>query len=256
MENVRVIPVLLLKNMGLYKSVKFKDLKYVGDPINALKIFNQKEVDEMVFLDITATVTNREPNYQMLADIASECFMPLCYGGGIKTVEQIEKILYTGVEKVSLNSIAYGNPTIVKEAAKRFGTSTIVVSIDVKSVFLAGHKVFTNSGTFNTKKDPVEYARQMEDLGAGELLVNSIDADGTMKGYDLEMIQKVSSAVDIPVIACGGAGSVQHMYDAVNTAGASAVAAGSFFVFQGRHRAVLITYPNKKEFEVLQASTV
>ena len=249
-----MIPVLLLKNMGLYKSLKFKDLKYVGDPINALKIFNEKEVDEMVFLDIAATVANREPNYQMLADIASECFMPLCYGGGIKTVEQIEKILYTGVEKVSLNSTAFENPSVVKEAAQRFGSSTIVISIDVKSVFLAGHKVFTKSGTFNTKKDPVDYAKQMEELGAGELLINSIDADGTMKGYDLEMIQKVSSAVDIPVIACGGAGSVQHMYDAVNTAGASAVAAGSFFVFQGKHRAVLITYPNKNEFDLLQES--
>lgn len=254
MENVRVIPVLLLKNMGLYKSVKFKDQKYVGDPINALKIFNEKEVDEMVFLDIAATTGNKEPNYQMLADIASECFMPLCYGGGIKSVEQIEKILFTGVEKVSLNSAAFENPSLVKDAANRFGSSTVVVSIDVKKVFLSGHRVFTKSGTFNTKKEPVEYAKEMEELGAGELLLNSIDADGTMNGYDLEMIQKVSSAVNIPVIACGGAGSIQHMYDA-NFAGASAVAAGSFFVFQGKHRAVLITYPNKKEFDVFKADS-
>lgn len=247
MENVRVIPVLLLKNMGLYKSVKFKDLKYVGDPINALKIFNEKEVDEIVFLDIEASVNNHEPNYQVLSDIASECFMPLCYGGGIKTIAQIEKILFTGVEKVSLNTSAFENKSLIEEAAKKFGSSTIVVSMDVKKSLIGGQRVYTKSGTYNTKQKPVEYAKEMEQAGAGELLVNSIDADGTMNGYDIDLIQKISNEVSIPVIACGGAGSIQHMHDVVHTGHASAVAAGSFFVFKGKHRAVLITYPNREK---------
>lgn len=248
MQNVRVIPVLLLKGMGLYKSVKFKDLKYVGDPINAIKIFNEKEVDELVFLDINASVSNKEPNYQMLADIASECFMPLCYGGGIKTVGQIERILYAGVEKVSINSAASEIPTLIAEAAKKFGSSTIVASIDVKKGFLSGTSVYTLSGTKNTKKNPIEFAKYLEDQGAGEILINSIDQDGTMKGYDLELVKAISQSVSIPVIACGGAGSVEDFKLAVDN-GASAVAAGSFFVFQGKHRAVLITYPSKNELE-------
>lgn len=247
MKNVRVIPVLLLQNYGLYKSVKFKDHRYIGDPINAIKIFNDKEVDELVFLDIQASVKKQEPNYQTISDIASECFMPLCYGGGIKSVRQIEKILYAGVEKVSLNTAAFENPKLVDEAAKEFGSSTIVVSIDVKRTLLSGYRVFTNSGKVDTKMNPVEYAIKMEELGAGELFVNSIDADGTMTGYNINLINKVTSAVGIPVIACGGAGSIKDMQDVVQEANASAVAAGSFFVFQGKHRAVLITYPNKEE---------
>lgn len=247
MENIRVIPVLLLKNMGLYKSVKFKDLKYVGDPINALKIFNEKEVDEIIFLDIEASVKNLEPNYQVLSDIASECFMPLCYGGGIKSIKQIEQILYTGVEKVAINTAAFENRALIEKAAQKFGSSTIVVSMDVKSSLLRGQRVYTRSGTFNTKQTPVEYAKAMEAAGAGELMVNSIDADGTMNGYDLALIKQVSSAVSIPVIACGGAGSIKDMQEAVHMAEASAVAAGSFFVFRGKHRAVLITYPERKE---------
>jgi cyclase len=248
MQNVRVIPVLLLKGMGLYKSVKFKDLKYVGDPINAIKIFNEKEVDELVFLDIDASVSNVEPNYQMLSDIASECFMPLCYGGGIKSIDQIERILFTGVEKISINSSSFDNPLLVYEAAKKFGSSTIVVSIDVKKGFLSGSSVYTLSGTKNTKKNPLEFAKYMEDQGAGEILINSIDCDGTMKGYDLDLIRSVSNSVSIPVIACGGAGAIQHFKQAVDH-GASAVAAGSFFVFQGKHRAVLITYPDKDQID-------
>lgn len=246
MANVRVIPVLLLRNMGLYKSVKFKDHKYVGDPINAIKIFNEKEVDELVFLDISASVNQQEPNYSMLADIASECFMPLCYGGGIRSIEQIEKILYSGVEKVSLNSAAIEVPGLVNSAAKKFGSSTIVVSIDVKKGLLGGYSVYTKSGTKNAKLSPVEFALMMENEGAGEILLNSIDHDGTMKGYDLDLVNNVSSKIGIPVIACGGAGSLDHMHSAVQH-GASAVAAGSFFVFQGKHRAVLITYPDRKE---------
>lgn len=247
MENVRVIPILLLKGMGLYKSIKFKDHKYVGDPINAIKIFNEKEVDELVFLDITASVEGREPNYDMLTDIASECFMPLCYGGGIKSLAQIEKILYCGVEKISINSQAFANSNLISQAAEKFGSSTIVVSMDVKKGFFSGQNVYTMAGTQNTKSSPIDYAKQMEDLGAGEILLNSIDQDGVMHGYDLDLIHAISSNVSIPVIACGGAGSINHFKQAVDK-GASAVAAGSFFVFQGKHRAVLITYPDKKMF--------
>jgi len=244
MSNVRVIPVLLLRNMGLYKSVKFKDHKYVGDPINAIKIFNEKEVDELVFLDITASVNQQEPNYSMLADIASECFMPLCYGGGVRSIEQIQKILYAGVEKVSLNTAAVEIPGLINAAAKKFGSSTIVISIDVKKSLFGGYTVYAKSGTKSAKLSPVEFARMMENEGAGEILLNSIDADGTMKGYDLDLIKTVSEKVGIPVIACGGAGSLDHMKAAVHN-GASAVAAGSFFVFQGKHKAVLITYPER-----------
>lgn len=249
MENIRVIPILLLKDYGLYKSIKFKDHKYVGDPINAIKIFNDKEVDELVFLDIQASVKKQQPDYEMLSDIASECFMPLCYGGGIKTIKEIEKILYTGVEKVSINSAAFENPDLIREAAKEFGSSTIVVSVDIKKTMFSGYKVFTNAGKLNTKKTPDDYAKLMEDLGAGELLVNSIDADGSMNGYDLALMKIITDSVDIPVIACGGAGSIGDMQAVVNQSNASAVAAGSFFVFKGKHRAVLITYPLKQDLE-------
>jgi cyclase len=245
MNNVRVIPILLLKDMGLYKSVKFKDHKYVGDPINAIKIFNEKEVDELVFLDINASINNTEPNYEMLADIASECFMPLCYGGGIKNLHQIEKVLYSGVEKISINTASFEDPTLISQAAEKFGSSTIVVSIDVKKGFLSGYSTYTKSGNQNTKRHPVEFAKYVEDQGAGEILLTSIDADGTMSGYDLELVKSVSNAVGIPVVASGGAGSIQHMKEAVDV-GASAVGAGSFFVFQGKHRAVLITYPDRR----------
>jgi cyclase len=250
MKNIRVIPILLLKEMGLYKSVKFKDLKYVGDPINAIKIFNEKEVDELIFLDINASVNNKEPNYQMLSDIASECFMPLCYGGGIKNLTQIEKILYAGVEKVSINTASVEDKNLIRNAADKFGSSTIVISIDSKKGFLSGYNTYTRSGKQNTKRNPVEFAKYVEDQGAGEILLTSIEADGTMSGYDLELIKTVSNSVSIPVIASGGAGSLQHMKEAVKV-GASAVAAGSFFVFQGKHRAVLITYPDKAQLKEL-----
>jgi cyclase len=249
MNYPRVIPVLLLKDNGLYKSLKFKDLKYVGDPINAIKIFNEKAVDELIFLDITATNNNAEPNYSMLSNIASECFMPLCYGGGIKSLSQIEKILACGVEKVCLNTSAFLDPELVKEASKKFGSSTIVVSIDVKKTIFSGNKVYIKSGTKSTGMDPVRFAREMESLGAGEILINSIDRDGTMLGYDMELIKLVSNSVQIPVIACGGAGSVENIADVFKMANASAAAAGSFFVFQGRHRAVLITYLSKNDFK-------
>lgn len=242
----RVIPVLLLKNAGLVKTKKFKEAKYVGDPINAVKIFNEKEVDELIFLDITASKEKKKPNLKLLDEIATECFMPLCYGGGIKTIEDIKSIINAGVEKVALNSIAIENPLFVKQASDIFGSSTIVVSIDIKKNFWGKKSIYTYSGTQSTGMDPLKFAHQMQKNGAGELLVNSIDNDGMMQGYDYELIKQISKEVDIPVIACGGAGNLNHLKEAYN-AGASALAAGSMFVFHGQHRAVLINYPSQKE---------
>lgn len=245
----RVIPVLLLKNSILYKGVNFKKHKYIGDPINAVKIFNEKEVDELIFLDITATIEKREPDYKFLTDVASQCFMPLCYGGGVKNLNQIEKILYAGVEKVSLNTVAVSNQDFVRQAVKEFGSSTIVVSIDAKRKLFGGYRVYTRSGSKKTNIDPLELAVSVENLGVGEILINSIDNEGKMGGYDLELIKSIASTVDVPVIAAGGAGSLHHFKEVMTDGNASAVSAGSFFVFQGRHRAVLITYPEKSEIE-------
>ena len=247
----RIIPVLLLKNAGLYKTVKFKDPKYIGDPLNAVKIFNEKEVDELLFIDITATIENRRPPIKFLSEIASECFMPLCYGGGIATIGDIKSIINAGVEKVSINSYAVKNPRFIKEISDIYGSSTIVVSIDVKKSFLGKYEVHIHGGKVNTKLDPVNFAVQMAEAGAGELLLNSIDRDGTMTGYDQDLIKKVSLSVDIPVIACGGAGKLADFSGVVNNAGASAVAAGSMFVFHGKHKAVLINYPSQNELKEL-----
>ncbi len=247
MMRPRIIPSLLLRNSGLVKGEKFKDYKYLGDPINIVKIFNEKEVDEIFLLDIGATDSGGEPRYDFLQDIASEAFFPLGYGGGLKNCEQIRKILSSGFEKVSINTAAVENPGFIKEAAQTFGSSTIVVSIDVKKSFLGGYTVFTHSGQKKTKLKVTEWAEQIEDLGAGEILINSIDQDGTMSGYDLALIEQVASRVKIPVVAAGGAGTLQHMVEAVQKTGASAAAAGSFFVFQGPHRAVLVSYPTDQE---------
>ena len=250
MLQTRVIPVLLLKGQGLVKTVQFKNEKYIGDPINTLKIFNDKEVDEIAFLDITASKEKREPNYTLIHQIAGECFMPLSYGGGVKTIEQIRKILSLGVEKVIINTQAAENIEFIREAAHLFGSSTVVVSIDVKKNFFRKYTVHTCDGTINTKKNPVDYARSMEQAGAGELLINSIDCDGMMKGYDIDLIKSIVDAVNIPVICCGGAGKAEHIRDVVLKTNVSGVSAGSMFVYQGPHKAVLISYPN---YDTLQA---
>ncbi|MGC2064314.1 MAG: AglZ/HisF2 family acetamidino modification protein [Thermodesulfovibrionales bacterium] len=247
MLRTRVIPCLLLKEQGLVKTVKFRNPKYLGDPINIVKIFNDKEADELIFLDITATIENRRPPVRLLADIASECFMPLAYGGGIRTIEDIREILTLGVEKVIINSYAVENPAFIKKAAGLYGSQSIVVSIDVKKTLFGKHEIFTCSGGKAAGTDPVSFASLMEEMGAGELFVNSIDRDGTMLGYDLDIIKRIARAVNIPVIACGGAGKVADFTEAAQKAGASAVAAGSLFVFQGRHRAVLISFLSEQE---------
>lgn len=249
MLKTRVIPCLLLENGGLVKTVKFKSPKYVGDPINAIKIFNDKEVDELVLLDISASELGKGPNFEVIEQVASECFMPLAYGGGIATMPHVRRILKLGVEKVILNTAAWNNRQLLVEAAREFGTQAIVASIDFKRTLFGKHEVFVNRGRKGTGKSLIDYAQEMEASGAGELMITSIDRDGTMSGYAIEQLAKVSAAVSIPVIASGGAGSLQHMKEAVAVGHAAAVAAGAMFVFHGPHRAVLITYPTQAELE-------
>lgn len=249
MLKTRVIPSLLLRGRGLYKTVRFKDPKYVGDPVNAVKIFNEKEVDEIIVLDISATAEKKEPNFALIEEIASECFMPLGYGGGVTTIDQMRRLYRLGVEKIALNTAAFTDRHLVEAGCKTFGSSSVIASIDTKSTLFGKREVWINGGRVNTKVDPVRYAEQLARLGVGEILVNSIDRDGTMSGYDIELLKMLSAAVDVPIIACGGAGSLEHMQEAVTTAGVPAVAAGSMFVFHGRHRAVLINYPARAELE-------
>lgn len=251
MKIKRLIPCLLLRDNGLVKTVKFKDSTYVGDPINTIRIFNEKEVDELFFLDIDATKLKKEPPYDLIKNIASECFMPFAYGGGICSIDQIERIIKSGAEKVILNTHAFLNLLLLREAVKHFGSSTIGVSVDVKKELFKGNIVYIKSGTQSTGMNPVDYARRIEDAGAGEIMINSIDRDGTMQGFDIDLIRSVSDAIKIPVIACGGAGSLNDFGSAVKEGGASAVAAGSFFVFHGKRRAVLITYPSYPEISDL-----
>jgi len=250
----RVIPCLLLRGRGLYKTVRFAAPKYIGDPINTVKIFNEKEVDELLLLDITATPEQRDPNFELIGDIAGECFMPLTYGGGVTSVEQIRKLHRAGVEKVSLNSAAFHNSRLVEESCATFGSSSIVVAIDVKKTFFGNYEVWINSGKTNTKKDAIRYAEQVARLGVGEILVNSIDRDGTMGGFDLNLLKKISSAVETPIIACGGAGILDHVREVMGKTGINAVAAGSMFIFHGKHKAVLISYPSPTQLEELQLS--
>ncbi|HEY0236521.1 MAG TPA: AglZ/HisF2 family acetamidino modification protein [Afipia sp.] len=247
MPKARVIPSLLLRGAGLVKTRAFKDPKYVGDPINAIRIFNDKEVDELVLLDITASVEEKPPAFGVIRDIASECFMPVAYGGGITSVDQIRQILAAGIEKVVVNSVAFKNPQIVRDAVREFGSQAVVVSIDVKRKLLGRYEVFVNGGRKAIGQDPVTWAKRMEEYGAGEIFLTSIDRDGAMQGYDLDLTRQVASAVRIPVIASGGAGSVADFRRAVNEGGAAAAAAGAMFVFHGPHRAVLITYPTQAE---------
>jgi cyclase len=242
----RVIPVLLLQGEGLVKTKQFKNPKYIGDALNTVKIFNEKEVDELVFIDITPLGQRLEPNFSLITEIASECFSPLSYGGKISKIEHIRKILNIGVEKIIINTAAIQNPDFLKEACKQFGSSSIVGSIDVKKDFWGKQKVFTNYGRINTTKSPSDMISFFTDCGVGEILLNSIDRDGMQNGYDLELIQKLSSATKVPLIACGGANSIDDFMNAFHY-GASAVAAGSKFVFTGKHNGVLINYISQEE---------
>lgn len=255
MLRTRVIPCLLLKGNGFYKTTKFKNPVYLGDPINILKIFNDKEVDEIFVLDIGATPLQKDLNMSLLRDFASECFMPLGYGGGIRTLDQMKAVFQLGFEKVAMNTSAYENPELVTQGASAFGSQSIVVSIDAKKSLLGNYEVMTLSGNKKTGRKPAEYAREMEARGAGEILLNAVDRDGTMEGYDLTLVKMVAATVKIPVIACGGAANVEDFGAAVKEAGASAAAAGAMFVFQGPHRAVLINFPSPDELESVFAAS-
>lgn len=243
----RVIPCLLYQNGRLVKTVKFKNPSYIGDAVNAIKIFNEKEVDELIFLDIAASAENRAPDLDAIKQIASECFMPLTYGGGIKTIGQVREILRAGVEKVSFNTSAIDNPQLISEAAKVFGSQCVMVSIDVKRRFWGKYEVYNNKADCGAGVSPVEFAKSVEDLGAGEILLTSVDREGTWQGLDIDLISQVSNSVKIPVIASGGCGTIGHIEDAVKLGKASAVALGSMAVFQKREMGVLISFPKRKD---------
>jgi len=247
----RVIPCLLLKDNGLVKGSQFTNHKYVGDPINAVRIFSEKEADELIFLDITASKEKRIISLEFIEKVADECFMPFGVGGGINNLEQIRRILYAGAEKVCINSAAVENPGLIKEAADQFGVQSIIVSIDVKKKFFSKPSVYIHNGKTKTGYNPIDFAQKMQEMGAGEILINSIHYEGKMAGYDFELIRKVADNVDIPVIAAGGAGKLDDFKDAINQAHVSAVCAGSLFVFYGPKKAVLITFPERKTLEKL-----
>lgn len=246
-DRPRLIPCLLLKEQGLVKTTQFSNPRYLGDPINAVSIFNGKGVDELCILDITATSENRGPDLDYLKDIASEAFMPLSYGGGITDIEQIKKIFFIGYEKIIINTAFIRNPQLIREAADFAGSQSVVVSIDVKNDWLGRRSCYINDGKTKVGIDPVTLAKKAEELGAGEILLNSIDRDGMMKGYDIKLVRDIVGAVSIPVIACGGAKDMYDFKKVLQEGGAHAAAAGSLFVYYGSHKAVLITAPEEKD---------
>jgi len=239
----RIIPCLLLRHTGCVKTIRFSDPTYLGDPINIVKLFNDMEVDELGILDIAATREGRGPNFELLGTIADNAFMPLSYGGGLGSVDDARRVLETGYEKVVIGSRAAQQAELITEVAGIVGSQSVIVSIDVRGNFRGEYEVCVDNGRRRVGRAPEEYAREMEERGAGEILLTSIDRDGTMKGYDLDLIRRVTATVRIPVIASGGAGSVEHLAEAIEKGGASAVAVGSFFVFHGRRRAVLVNVP-------------
>jgi cyclase len=243
----RIIPVLLLKGKGLVKTVKFKDPRYIGDPINAVKIFNDLKADELVFLDITASKEGRSISLDTVKDISEEAFMPFAVGGGINSLSTVEKVLETGCEKVVINSAFHSSLTFIRDVVGHFGAQSLVISIDVRKNLLGKYETFTHSGTVRSKVRLEESIKLATDLGAGEILINSIDLDGTMKGYDIKLVKLVSDLANCPTVACGGAGSYQDLAEAYYNGGAHSLAAGSLFVYHGPRNAVLINYPAKGE---------
>lgn len=248
----RIIPCLLVKNGGLVKTVQFGSQKYVGDPINAVRIFNEKEVDELFVVDIDATAHKREPDYRLIKNLAAECRMPLCYGGGVKTVEQIQSIVSLGVEKVAISSAAIHDFRLLSEAAEKIGSQSIVVVMDVKKSGSGGrYELYTHNGSKATGLGPAEFARKIERLGAGEVVVNAINRDGVMEGYDLDLVTQVRDATSLPLTVLGGAGSLKDIAELIRSFGIIGAAAGSLFVFKGVYRAVLINYPSRAEKDAL-----
>jgi len=244
----RIIPCLLIQNKGLVKTVNFKDPKYVGDPINAVKIFNEKEVDELMVLDIDATRENRGPNLEMIKNLADECRMPFCYGGGITTVEQAVKIISLGAEKVALSYSALNNISLCQEIGVIIGNQSVVVVIDVKKKKLfGGYDIYTHNGTKKSNWKLNDLISKLEEIGIGEIVINSIDNDGLMQGYDLPLVEAIREKCSMPITVIGGAGSIQHIKDLISKFKTIGAAAGSLFVFKGKYKAVLISYPNREE---------
>ena len=243
----RIIPSLLIQSNGLVKTVNFKNPKYVGDPINAVKIFNEKEVDELAIFDIDATVHGNEPNYSLIERLANQSMMPLCYGGGVKTVEQAQRIFSLGVEKIALSSSVLSNPNLITQIADRVGSQSVIVVLDVKKKLFGGYEVYTHNGKKATRINPLEFVEKAERFGAGEIVINSIDKDGVMKGYDLDLIDKVREKIALPMTVLGGAGSLNDIEKIIKRHGIIGISAGSLFVFKGPYKAVLINYPNRTE---------
>lgn len=245
MLNPRIIPCLLIHKNGLVKTKNFKNPKYVGDPINAVRIFNEKQVDELIVIDIDATVNNQEPNYNLIEKLAYECRMPLCYGGGIKNAKQALQILSLGVEKISLSSAVLDSPQLVKEISNQVGSQSVVVVLDIKKKFLGGYDIYTKNASNKIKTDLQFVLKEFQELGAGEFVLNSIDNDGMKNGYDIDLISKVKKHIRIPLTVLGGAGSLDDIGEMIKKFGIIGCAAGSLFVFKGKYNAVLINYPNK-----------
>lgn len=246
MLQTRVIPALLLRDDALVKTVRFDKAGYIGDPVNTVRIFNELEVDELVFLDITATNENRTPNLRILSEIANECFMPLGYGGGLNNFDVVQSIFGIGFEKVVLNSVMHAVPKFVTQVAEHYGNQAVVASIDVKKNFWGHYEVWSHAGKKNTKKNPVEWAAELEQLGAGEIILTSIDREGTWSGFDVQLTRKVADVVNIPVIAHGGAGKLQDITEVVQAGHASAVALGSMVVYQQKGMGVLVNFPDEQ----------
>lgn len=251
MLKTRIIPALLLRDYGLVKTIKFSKPDYIGDPINTVRIFNELEVDELLFLDIEATTHKRKPNLQILHEIANECFMPLAYGGGVYDFESAKEIFEIGFEKIVLNSACHTHPKILEQLAGNYGNQAIVASVDVKKNFWGKYEVWTHSANKNSKKDPVDWCRQLEEMGAGEILLTSIDKEGTWSGFDIELIKNVSRSVSIPIIAHGGAGNIDHIKEVIDSGEASAVALGSMVVFQKKGGGVLVNFPDIEELQII-----
>jgi len=248
----RVIPCLLIQNGGLVKTIKFKDPKYVGDPTNAVRIFNEKKADELIVLDIDATVKGKTPNYEQIAHLATECRMPLCYGGGIKSVEQASKIIQLGVEKVAMSSTAVSRPEVLEDISSEIGNQSVVVVLDVKKKFIGkDYNVWTHNGTLNTDKNILDVLSDVQKYGVGEIVINFIDQDGLMKGYQIDAIKKFKKYIDVPFTVMGGAGTLQDMGKVASNLGIIGLAAGSLFVFKGKYRAVLINYPTQQQKQEL-----
>jgi cyclase len=256
MKRARVIPILLIRKRGLHKTVKFNQGKYLGDPLNAVRIFNDKQCDELIILDTDISKSGGSIDFNQIGEIASECFMPLAYGGGITSLNDIEKLLKLGIEKVTLNSVLFSKPDFLRDAIDHFGSSTIVASVDVKKNLFGQYKVFSHSGQNDGKSDVERMMNWLNEEQVGEVVVNSVDLDGTMKGYDLALAQKVSKILTMPVVMAGGCRDFEDIRQILNTTQVSAAAAGSFFVFQGPHRGVLISYPSPDQITGIFAKTV